>query len=156
VDAKRLYATGHSNGGSFTYLLWQARGEQFAAFAPSAAPATFLMGGILSKADEGKKMNQEIEEGKASKPKLLLKPFLHLGAENDPLVKFAWQKTTFEKLREMNQCSEGKPWKDIKGATLYPSKLGAPVVTYIHDGGHTFPKNGPALIVKFFKEQALP
>jgi len=156
VDSKRLYATGHSNGGSFTYLLWQARGEQFAAFAPSAAPATFLMGGILTKADEGKKAGEEKEDGKAGKPKLLPKPFLHLGAENDPLVKFAWQKATFDKLREMNQCGEGKPWKDVKGATLYPSKLGALVVTYIHDGGHTFPKNGPAMIVKFFKEQVLP
>ena len=39
VDEKRLYATGHSNGGGFTYLLWAARGDQFAALAPSAAPA---------------------------------------------------------------------------------------------------------------------
>src|SRR4051812_24788524 len=37
VDEKHIYATGHSNGGSFTYLLWAARGDQFAAFAPSAA-----------------------------------------------------------------------------------------------------------------------
>ena len=26
VDEKRIYATGHSNGGGFTYLLWAARG----------------------------------------------------------------------------------------------------------------------------------
>jgi polyhydroxybutyrate depolymerase len=37
VDAKRIYATGHSNGGGFTYLLLAARGSTFAAFAPSAA-----------------------------------------------------------------------------------------------------------------------
>ncbi len=150
VDPKRLYATGHSNGGSFTYLLWQARGEQFAAFAPSAAPATFLMGGILAKPDEGRKVNEDKEAGK---PKLLPKPFLHLGAENDPLVKFAWQKATIDKLREMNQCGEGKPWAGEKGATIYEAKTGAPVITYIHAGEHKFPANGPALIVKFFKEQ---
>ena len=39
VDDKRIYSTGHSNGGGFTYLLWAARGEKFAAFAPSAAAA---------------------------------------------------------------------------------------------------------------------
>ena len=27
VDEKRVYATGHSNGGAFTYLLWAARGD---------------------------------------------------------------------------------------------------------------------------------
>ena len=37
VDEKRIYATGHSNGGSFTYLIWAKRGETFAAFAPVAA-----------------------------------------------------------------------------------------------------------------------
>ncbi|MEI9864297.1 MAG: hypothetical protein WDN00_07025 [Limisphaerales bacterium] len=29
VDAKRIYCTGHSNGGGFTYLLWLARGDVF-------------------------------------------------------------------------------------------------------------------------------
>ena len=39
VDEKRIYATGHSNGGGFTYLLWAARGDVFAAVAPCAAAA---------------------------------------------------------------------------------------------------------------------
>src|SRR5262245_9478766 len=37
VDESRIYATGHSNGGGFTYLLWRTRGDVFAAVAPSAA-----------------------------------------------------------------------------------------------------------------------
>ena len=37
VDDKRVFCTGHSNGGGFTYLLWQQRGEAFAAVAPCAA-----------------------------------------------------------------------------------------------------------------------
>src|SRR5437879_3135930 len=37
TDGKRIYATGHSNGGGFTYLLWAARSDRFAAFAPSGA-----------------------------------------------------------------------------------------------------------------------
>ena len=40
VDEKRIYATGHSNGGGFTYLLWADRGGHFAAVAPCAATAT--------------------------------------------------------------------------------------------------------------------
>jgi polyhydroxybutyrate depolymerase len=39
VDEQRIYATGHSNGGGFTYLLWAARGDVFAAVAPCAAAA---------------------------------------------------------------------------------------------------------------------
>src|SRR3954469_21316070 len=39
IDENRIYATGHSNGGAFTYLLWAKRGETFAAFAPVAAAA---------------------------------------------------------------------------------------------------------------------
>ena len=37
VDARRIFAMGHSNGGAFTYLLWATRGSVFAAVAPAAA-----------------------------------------------------------------------------------------------------------------------
>jgi polyhydroxybutyrate depolymerase len=154
VDAKRIYSTGHSNGGSFTYLLWQARGPEFTAFAPSAAAAGFLAFGSAPKISSAKEPSEPDKEGKTSK--LLPKPFFHLAAENDPLVKFTWQKATIDKLRELNQCGEGKPWTGEKGGTVYPSKAGTPVVTYIHAGEHKFPSEGPRLIVKFFKEHALP
>ncbi|MBI5380719.1 MAG: dienelactone hydrolase family protein [Opitutae bacterium] len=130
VDPKRLYATGHSNGGGFTYLLWATRGKKFAAFAPSAAVAARQLA------------------------QLRPKPVLHLAGENDTLVKFSWQQMTIEALRKLNQCGAGEPWE--KAGTLYPSKLGAPVVTFIHPGGHMFPAAGPALIVKFFQQHALP
>src|SRR5688572_3031739 len=67
VDPKRVYATGHSNGGGFTYLLWAQRGSIFAAFAPSSA---LLARGM---------------------PKFIPKPVLHLGSPRDPLVKWEWQ-----------------------------------------------------------------
>jgi polyhydroxybutyrate depolymerase len=35
VDDARIYATGFSNGGLFTYLLWSQRSEVFSAFAPA-------------------------------------------------------------------------------------------------------------------------
>jgi polyhydroxybutyrate depolymerase len=128
VDAKRIYATGHSNGGGFTYLLWLTRGEVFAAVAPCAAAAKYAM-------------------------QLKPKPVLHIAGEKDPLVKFSWQKLTMETLRKINGCdATGETW--AKDCTLYPSKTGTPVVTFIHSGGHVVPASAPALIVKFFKEHS--
>lgn len=132
VDEERVFATGHSNGGGFTYLLWAARGEQFAAVAPCAAAASKLL------------------------DRLKPKPVLHLAGEHDALVKFTWQKHTMDGLRKLNECGEGKPWGSEKLGTIYASKLGAPVVTFIHPGTHTFPPEAPAFIVKFFKEHAKP
>ena len=128
VDARRIYSTGHSNGGGFTYLLWAARGDVFAAMAPSSAFAV-----------------------KATFEKMKPKPVLHVAGETDPLVKFTWQKITMDHLRKLNGCAEeGQPWE--KFGTLYPSSTGTPVVTLIHPGTHTFLADAPALIVKFFKQ----
>jgi polyhydroxybutyrate depolymerase len=130
VDDRRIYSTGHSNGGAFTYLLWAERGDQFAAFAPCAAAAA------------------------RSLPRLKPKPVWHLAGENDPLVKFAWQQQTIDWLRRLNQC--GPAQHAEKGCVTYPSKIGAPVTTFIHVGGHEFPREAPPLIVAFFKQQAKP
>ena len=102
---------GTPTAAAFTYLLWAARGDVFAAVAPCAAAAK-------------PEFKQHI------KPK----PVLHMAGENDPLVRFAWQKRTIDEVRKINGCGEGKPWGEH--CTLYPSKTGTPVVTYIHSGGH--------------------
>lgn len=39
IDGRRVYATGHSNGGAFVYLLWATRGDALAACAPVATAA---------------------------------------------------------------------------------------------------------------------
>jgi hypothetical protein len=54
-------------------------------------------------------------------------------------------------LRKLNQCGEGQSWDEE--CMLYPSKLGAPVVAYIHQGRHEVPTGAPAVIVKFLREQ---
>ena len=130
VDEKRIYATGHSNGGGFTYLLWATRGDVFAAVAPCAAIPSF--------------------ESRNLKPK----PALHLASETDPLVKWDWQKKAIDLVLKINGCdAEGSPWHksgDLTG-TIYSSKNGTPFVTLIHPGGHKFPSEAPALITKFFK-----
>lgn len=136
VDERRIYSTGHSNGGGFTYLLWSARGDVFAAMAPSAA------------AGPGGEWTTRVA---ALKPK----PVMHLAGEKDPLVKYEWQQRTMEALRKLNGCDEtGSEWAKL--CTLYPSKTGTPVVTLIHPGAHNFPPEAPSLFVKFFKEHAKP
>ncbi len=129
VDEKRVFSTGHSNGGGFTYLLWAERGEVFAAMAPSAAAAA------------------------GAAPKLKPKPAMHLAGEKDPLVKYEWQMMMMNAVRKLNDCApEGTAWAEQ--CILYPSSSGTPFVTYIHPGGHQFTAESPALIAKFFREQA--
>jgi polyhydroxybutyrate depolymerase len=131
VDPSRVYAMGHSNGGQFTYLLWTSRPGVFAAVAPSGAVA-----------------------GRGIEPTTPC-PVLHVAGEKDPLVKFEWQRAGWSKLRAANGCEETpKPWGP-PGCEIYASTRKAPVVTYIHPGGHEYPKEAPELVVKFLKEHLL-
>ncbi len=130
VDAKRVYCTGHSNGGGFSYLLWLARGDVFAAIAPSSAAARYA-------------------------DKLAPKPAIVIGGKSDPLVKFAWQELTMAAIHKVNGCAAaGEPWD--KQGTIYQSKGGTPLVACIFPGGHQFNPASPALIVRFFKEHPGP
>jgi polyhydroxybutyrate depolymerase len=129
VDESRIYSTGHSNGGGFTYLLWAERGDVFAAVAPSSAASS--------------------RWGTEFTPK----PVLHVAGENDTLVKFEWQRLMMDQLLKINHCEkQGTAWE--KYCTLYPSDDGAPVVLFIHPGTHRFPAEAPTTIVKFFKQYA--
>lgn len=131
IDPKRIYATGHSNGGGFSYLLWAKRPDEFAAFASVAA--------ILSRFD----------------PPKTPKPIIHIAGKADPLVKFDWQERTVRIVRELNQCESGAAWKADASCTFFASAKGAPVVVKIHDGGHQYPAEASDLIVTFFKENRL-
>lgn len=132
IDDKRIYSTGHSNGGAFTYLLWAQRGDVFAAVAPSAAGGRAVQG---------------------IKPL----PCLHVMGETDPLVTPAIQKRAIELVKKANGCdADGKAWAkagQLTG-TQYGSKGGPPLVLLTHPGDHKFPAEAPELIVKFFKEHA--
>ncbi len=126
VDDKRIYATGHSNGGGFTYLLWATRGDVFAAVAPSAAVG-------------GRVVN-------LLKPK----PVLHIMGEKDALVKAEWQRAMGNQLLKINGTSTvGQVYAPY--ATLYPSQKQTPVVLYVHPGGHTYPAAANEVVIKFFK-----
>ncbi len=130
VDTKRVYSMGHSNGGGFTYLLWAARGDMFAAMAPSSA---------VPKAEDAVKM----------KPK----PAFHVAGENDPLVKYDWQKVAIEKIKELNGC-KGQTEEFGPGTTKFIGEQ-YPFVVLLHNQGHKFASDAPKLMVKFFKEHSL-
>ncbi len=125
VDERRVYSTGHSNGGGFTYLLWATRCDVFAAFGPSSAVA-----------------------GRGY-PSLKPAPVVHVAGRSDRLVKFNWQEYQIDVLLRINQCGTGR--KIAADVTLYESKIGAPVETYIHPGGHRLPAEAAGIIVDFFK-----
>jgi polyhydroxybutyrate depolymerase len=126
INQDRVYATGHSNGGAFTYLLWAERPDLLAAVAPSATASL----SVLS---------------------LTPKPAMHIAGQNDRLVRFALQQRVMGLVRRINKCQErGEEWAE--GCTLYPSANGTPFVAFIHVGNHKFPAEAPALIVRFFKE----
>jgi polyhydroxybutyrate depolymerase len=135
IDNRRIYATGFSNGGSFTFTLWAARGDVLAAVAPCGCQA----GANL----------------KALSPK----PCLQLAGQTDKVVGYEPQQKTMDAVRRLNGCdATGRPWnKNTKVvATFYPSPSGMPFISVIHPGGHTLPKPTGPLIVRFFKEQTKP
>jgi len=125
VDLNRVYAMDHSNGGRFTYLLMQQRGDLFAAFGPSGSPAPLL--GMPAK------------------------PVFHIAGEKDPLVKFEGQSRTLDLIKKRNGCEDiGK--KTGEYTTFFKGQNGNDVVAYFHPGGHEYPRNdAPKLIVDFFK-----
>ncbi|MCA9120615.1 MAG: prolyl oligopeptidase family serine peptidase [Planctomycetales bacterium] len=128
IDEHRVYATGHSNGGGFTYLLWATRPDVFAAFAPSAATSRRLQ-------------------------ELTPKPALHIAGRNDNLVLFSWQERAIAAVKKTNGCSvNGSKWAE--DCTEFSSESGTPFIAYIHDGTHKYPADASPLIVRFFKEHA--
>ena len=127
IDDSRIYATGFSNGGLFTYLLLTYRANVFAAFAPG---------------------------GSALLPQLSLttaRPVFHYAGQSDRLAKFEKQQATIDRLRAFNGCAaQGESC----GAqcTAYKSAKGADVETFIHPLGHIYPQQVTPLIVKFFQD----
>lgn len=127
IDNNRIYATGHSNGGGFTYLLWATRAKEFAAFAPTATAAGKL------------------------RTSLTPKPALHLMGEADPLVKPFMQKATYNMVLNINGCTKEGVKLD-SNATLYAGKNGNDVIIFLHGGGHEYPRNANQTIIDFFKK----
>lgn len=128
ADENRIYSTGHSNGGYFTYVLCAARGDKLAAVAPIASM-------------------HDVKDFRLQKPK----PVLHIAGKEDPIVKFRGQEWTMEQIRKLNGCDPmGQPAGEL--CTEYGSANGYPVVTYVHTGGHEIPSDAGQKIVDFFRK----
>ncbi len=130
ADPQRVYVTGHSNGGFFSYLLWAERHDKLAAIASSA-------GG-------GPRASQ-----------LQPLPAMHLAGRSDTIVSFAAQARTMDLIRRVNRCEkESHPLEGI--GDEYPSKLKTPFVSYIYSAGHEFQTDAPERIVGFFRLHTRP
>lgn len=127
VDEKRMFVCGHSNGGTFTYLLWAERGDLLAGVGPS--------GSLVAE----------------NRPKLKPKPAMHIAGQNDPLVKYEWQEATIAFVKQLNRCTgEGTPW--APNAQRWDPADGATFIAFVHPGGHGYPPEGAAQVARFFKE----
>jgi polyhydroxybutyrate depolymerase len=130
VDDARIYATGFSNGASFTYLLWTERPAVFAAYAPVAG-----------------RMRPSLQPKHA-------KPLFHVGGQRDPQVKFTDQRQAFETAIRVNGVAE-KSAPCGSGCTIYGAAEASPVMTWIHPGGHVYPNTTSERIVRFFQDHKL-
>ena len=129
VDDDRIYATGFSNGGMFTYLLWAERAEVFAAYAPVAA-----------------RLRPSVRPEQPS-------PLLHVAGEQDRVVSFADQQDAIETAIEVNGVAD-ETARCGEGCTVYGSDTLAPVVTWIHRGAHTYPRGTVEAITSFFRDHS--
>jgi polyhydroxybutyrate depolymerase len=127
VDDNRVYATGFSNGGIFTYLLWGTRGNTFAALAPVAAEKF-----------PGVRLTAPI-------------PLLHIAGERDENIPIQRQLDSMAAARQVDGSgNSGHSCGEF--CTEYASNRGAPVITYILPDGHVYPRYASQIIVDFFKQ----
>ena len=126
VDDDRTYATGFSNGGMFTYLLWAERPGVFAAYAPVAA-----------------RLRPSV---RPEQPK----PLFHIAGERDQLVRFSDQRVAIEVAIAVNGVGT-RTTRCGDDCTVYGHSTPAPVMTWIHDGAHVYPRGTAERIVSFFR-----
>ncbi len=128
IDDDRIYATGYSNGGMFTYLLWAERPGVFAAYAPVAA-----------------RLRPSVRPTQAA-------PVFHVAGQRDRVVRFEDQEAAIAVAVEVNGVDATTTCGT--GCTVYGAGTAAPVMTWIHAGAHIYPRETTRRIVSFFHEQS--
>lgn len=128
VNAKRIYAMGHSNGSRFVCVLMNKRGETLAACATSGGQGGGLWRDIAPI------------------------PLLAIAGEKDPLVPFAGQKLSIEALAKRYEVDPAKTAKHGQ-VEVMTGKDGVEIATYFHPGGHEWTKEMNTEIVNFFRRQ---
>lgn len=130
IDDARVYATGFSNGANFTYLLWAERPEIFAAYAPVAA-----------------RLRPSVRPTHR-------KPLLHIAGVRDAQIPFDDQKRAIDVALRVDGFS-GKGESCGAGCVIYGSGTSAPVMTWFHPGGHSYPDGTSERIAQFFRDHQL-
>jgi len=131
VDRRRVYATGFSNGGVFSYLLWAERAKTIAA-----------IGEVAGRLDVSETLTT---------PRALLA----VAGQHDTVDPFALQQQSIQAARQADSApGAGSPCGPF--CTFYMSPSATPVKTSIHPGGHVYPAWAPAQIVKFFRAHKQP
>ena len=126
IDDDRIYATGYSNGGGFTYLLWSERADVFAAFAPVAA---------------------RFRDG--VRPEMP-RPVFVIAGDQDRVVDFEDQQEAFELAIDVNSVRD-ESMECGNGCTLYGAATAAPVMVWVHHGAHVYPRGASEGIATFFR-----
>ena len=106
INTNRVYVTGHSNGGGFTYLLWGGRGDSLAAVAPVAAGGAQLI--------------------RSAKPC----PVLHIAGKNDLIVEFKTQERAVEAARKVNGTNAPVEFVVHDGGHTYPNDAPGKIVAF--------------------------
>ena len=106
INTNRVYVTGHSNGGGFTYLLWGERGDSLAAVAPVAAGGAVFL--------------------RQAKPC----PVLHIAGKNDKIVEFQNQERTVEAARKVNGANAPVEFVVHNGGHVYPNDAPEKIVAF--------------------------
>jgi polyhydroxybutyrate depolymerase len=138
VDDTRIYSTGFSNGGTFSYLLWAERAQTLAA-----------IGEVAGRLWDSEHLTQP-------------RAALAIAGQADTTDPFALQQQTIEKARQADnatapgqQCAVPGGAQSGTQCTHYSSTTHTPVKTLIHPGAHVYPSWAPQEIVDFFKAHHL-
>jgi polyhydroxybutyrate depolymerase len=138
IDDRRIYTTGFSNGGIFSYLLWAERAKTIAAIGEVA----------------GRLWDTE----HITEPR----PILAIAGHQDTTDPFALQEASIKQAQTADsapdpgqQCVAPSGSAPHTECTFYPSTTQTPVKKFIHPGAHVYPPWAPAEIVKFFKNHHL-
>ncbi|MCS6885509.1 MAG: hypothetical protein RMM17_04055 [Acidobacteriota bacterium] len=130
IDTSRIYALGHSNGGRFAHVLWHQRGNQIAAVASCGGHGGTLIYTCIPRS------------------------IFVIAGQEDPLVPFQGQMLFVEAARQVLQTD---PSKAIKNgyASIEPGANGLELGTYLHPGGHEWPKAATPFVIEFFKRHSI-
>ena len=127
IDENRIYATGFSNGAAYTFLLWAERADVFAAYA--------VVAGRLRPSVQPK----------------VRRPMLHVAGVSDPQVTYADQRAAMVTAIGINGV-RNESERCGNGCMIYGRSTPTPVMTWIHQGGHEYPRGTSERIVEFFRD----